>query len=277
MAFRITYLGTGGGRHTSMFQVRSTGGMLIEHDGHFLHVDPGPGALTQMHRIHYDPARTDSVIVSHCHPDHYSDAESVIEGMTHGGWEKRGHVYGSATVVEGSGKLGPCLSAYHRNLPVSCEAVRPGDSKNIVGMRVDFFRSIHSDPTNVGMTFHTEFGKVSYVSDTEFDEEIAKQYIGSRVLMLPVTTPRGNRIHFHTCTEDAVFFEDIIKPELTVFIHLGVVIIRKGVDSEASWVQEKTGLHTIAARDRMILDVGEELSIHDAPCFDDEWIPPSSV
>ena len=82
MSFRITFLGTGGGRHTTMYQVRSTGGMLIEHDGRFLHVDPGPGALTQMHRIRYDLTRTESLIVSHCHPDHYSDAESVLEGMS---------------------------------------------------------------------------------------------------------------------------------------------------------------------------------------------------
>ena len=260
-----------------MFQVRSTGGMLIEHDGNFLHVDPGPGALTQMHRIHYDPAATGSVIISHCHPDHYSDAECVIEGMTHGGWVKRGHVYGSPTVVEGDGKLGPCLSAYHRNLPQSCETVRPGDVREIDGMKTEFFASKHSDPTNVGMSFSTEFGKVSYVSDTEFTEEIAEQYIGSRVLMLPVTTPRGNRISYHTCTDDAVLFEEIVKPELTVFIHLGVVIIREGPESQAAWVQEQTGMRTVAAYDRMIIDVGEKLEISDAPCFDDGWIPPSSV
>ena len=82
MSFRITFLGTGGGRYTTMYQIRSTGGMLIEHDGRFLHVDPGPGALTQMQRIHYDLHETESLIVSHCHPDHYSDAESVLEGMS---------------------------------------------------------------------------------------------------------------------------------------------------------------------------------------------------
>jgi ribonuclease BN (tRNA processing enzyme) len=91
MVFRITFLGTGGGRHTTMYQTRCTGGMLVEHgNGKHLHIDPGPGALTQMKRIHYDLTRTESLIVSHAHPDHYSDAESVIEGMTFGGWKRRG-------------------------------------------------------------------------------------------------------------------------------------------------------------------------------------------
>ncbi len=277
MTFRITFLGTGGGRHTTAFQVRSTGGMLIEHDGRFLHVDPGPGALTQMHKIHYDPAKTESVIVSHCHPDHYSDAESVIEGMTYGGWRRRGRLYGSPTVLEGKGNLGPCISPYHRGLPKEYVVFRPGDVLNVDEMKVDIHMARHSDPTNVGFTFHTPHGKVSYVSDTEFTEEIARQYIGTRVLILPTTTPRGNRINYHMCTDDAVEFERIVKPELAVFVHLGVAIIRAGAESEAKYVEDETGVRTIAARDRMVLDVGEDVSVSDAESFDDEWIPPSSV
>ena len=167
MGFRITFLGTGGGRHTTMYQVRSTGGMLIEHDGRFLHVDPGPGALTQMHRIRYDLTRTDSVIVSHCHPDHYSDAESVIEGMTRGGWTRRGSLYGSQTVLRGNGRLGPCISDYHQGIVSSVSVFEPGDVLDVDGMRVDICRADHSDPTNVGFRFHTDAGIVSYVSDTE--------------------------------------------------------------------------------------------------------------
>ena len=275
MGFRITFLGTGGGRHTTMYQVRSTGGMLIEHDGKHLHVDPGPGALTNMHRIHYDPVLTDSVVISHCHPDHYSDAESVIEGMTHGGWRKRGHIYGSPTVIEGEGNLGPCLS-YHLGVAEGFTVFRPGDVLDIDGMKVEITKAVHSDPTNVGFRFHTDNGIVSYVSDTEYSDEIADQYIGTRVLILPVTTPLGNRIRYHLCTDDALTFIDRVRPELAIFIHLGVVILKRGADSQAAMVQEATGIRTIAGRDLMTLDVGEELRVSDAERFDDDWIPPSS-
>ena len=276
MGFRITFLGTGGGRHTTMYQVRSTGGMLIEHDGKHLHVDPGPGALTNMHKIHYDPVLTDSVVISHCHPDHYSDAESVIEGMTHGGWRKRGHIYGSPTVIEGEGNLGPCLSPYHLGVAEGFTVFRPGDVLDIDGMRVEITKAVHSDPTNVGFRFHTDNGIVSYVSDTEYSDEIADQYIGTRVLILPVTTPLGNRIRYHLCTDDALTFIDRVRPELAIFIHLGVVILKRGADSQAAMVQEATGIRTIAGRDLMTLDVGEELRVSDAERFDDDWIPPSS-
>ncbi len=277
MTFRITFLGTGGGRHTTMFQVRSTGGMLIEHDGKMLNVDPGPGALTQMHRIHYDVGDTSSMIISHCHPDHYSDAECVAEGMSRGGWKKGGHIYGSQTVLKGQGGLGPCISPYHMGIVEGCHVFKPGDTLNVDGLRTDIMTAKHSDPTNVGFVFHTEHGKVAYVSDTEFTEEIARQYEGVRVLILPVTTPMGNRIKYHLCTDDAIKFIDIVKPELAIFIHLGVVMIRRGPDNEAMLTQEATSVRTIAAHDLMILDVGEELTISDAETFDDEWIPPTSV
>jgi len=273
MTFRITFLGTGGGRHTTMYQVRSTGGMLIEHDDGRIHMDPGPGAMTQMHRIHCDPGETDSVMISHCHPDHYSDAESVIEGMTRGGWVKRGHVYGSPTVIEGCDGLGPCISPYHLRIAAGKRVFRPGDVLDVDGLRVDIHRAVHSDPTNVGFTFHTEFGKVSYLSDTEYSDDIADQYEGTRVAILPVTTPSGNRIRYHMCTDDAILFAERIRPELILFTHLGVVILKRGADSEAAMVEGATGVRTVAARDRMTVDVGKDVILGEAPSYDDEWIP----
>lgn len=279
MGMRITFLGTGGGRHTTMYQTRCTGGMLVEHGpghGSMLHIDPGPGALTQMNRIHYDLSKTDSVIVSHAHPDHYSDAASVIEGMTLGGWVKRGHLYGSVSAISGYEGLGPCISDYHKRIVKHTSEFRPGDVLNVDGMRVEICLAKHSDPTNVGFRFMTEDGIVSYVSDTEFTEDIAKQYIGTRVLILPVTTPGNMRIPFHLCTDDAIRFIDIVKPELAVFIHLGIVMIKKGPDMQAGIAETATGIRTIAGTDLMVLDVNDTVTVSEAVTYAGEWIPPSS-
>ena len=86
----------------------------------------------------------------------------------------------------------------------------------------------------------------------------------------------GNRIKYHLCTDDALTFIDRVRPELAIFIHLGVVILKRGADSQAAMVQDATGIRTIAGRDLMVLEVGEELRISDAERFDDDWIPPSS-
>ncbi|AGI47289.1 Metal-dependent hydrolases of the beta-lactamase superfamily I [Thermoplasmatales archaeon BRNA1] len=283
MSFGITFLGTGGGRHTTIFQTRSTGGMLIEHDGHYLHIDPGPGALESMKRLRYDPGLTESVIVSHCHPDHYSDAPSVIEGMTHGGWKKRGRVYGSETVMTGTGGLGPAISAYHLQLPVSSEIIRPGDVLDIDGMKVEVTRAKHSDPTNMGFKFHTGHGIVSYLSDTEYTEEIGEQYMGSRVLILPVTTPSRNLIRWHMNTDEAIKIAKQVRPELVIFIHLGIVMIENDPVAQAAMCEKESGVPTVAGEDFMHLDVGESLLLGKLRTYYEsdgfwvpEWCPPAN-
>jgi len=278
MGMRITFLGTGGGRHTTMYQTRCTGGMIFEHTSRkHLHIDPGPGAVTQMKRIHYDPALTDSVIVSHAHPDHYSDAEVVIEGLTFGGWKKRGRLYGSPTVMEGGGTLGPCISKYHMSIIGETSTLHPGDILNIDGLETEICYAEHSDPTNIGFKFKTDCGIVSYVSDTSYSEKIAEQYKGTRVLILPITTPDDLRIPYHMCTEDAMLFVEHVKPELAVFTHLGIVMIKRGPHIQAEKTEKKTGIRTVAAKDLMVLDIGDDISISEAMAYNDEWIPPSSI
>lgn len=267
----ITLLGTGGGRHTTMFQARSTGGFLLESDGGRIHVDPGPGALTSMCQISYDLRTTDAVIISHCHPDHYSDAPSVIEGMTYGGWITRGGIYGTKSVIRGHGKLGPCMTPYHLNIPNSTNVISPGDVVNICGIRVEITEAFHSDPCNVGFKFHTDRGIFSYVSDTAYSDAIADQYTGTRLLFLPVTMPDEKRIKHHMCTVDAIRFVERVKPELTVFIHLGIFMLKSGADDQASMTETITGHRTIAGRDLMRIRLGKEISIDDLVPCKPEW------
>lgn len=258
MNTRITFLGTGGGRHATIYQARSTGGFILD-SGQRVHVDPGPGALTNMKVLGLDPLDTDTIMISHCHPDHYSDAEVLIEGMCNAGMTRRGNVIGSVSVLDGSDGIGPCISPYHQRLAGFYRTVGPGDMLNLNGMRVDATRSVHSDPSTVGFRFHTKDGVISYVSDTSFSKEIAEQHIGSRLLILPITTPDDKRIHFHMCTDDAVDFIDIVRPELTVFVHMGIHVIRLGPDLQAQKVADATGRDVIAAEDLMTLDIGETI------------------
>jgi len=98
---KLVFLGTGGGRFSTIYQIRATGGLYLM-DGVNMHIDPGPSAAHQMHRVKLDPAKTDAVLVSHCHPDHYTDAEVMIEGMSRGGLKKRGTLLASRSVLDGS-------------------------------------------------------------------------------------------------------------------------------------------------------------------------------
>ena len=281
MVFKVVLLGTGGGRHTTMFQARSTGGYLLLSDTGKVHVDPGPGALTNMCQISYDLRQTDAVVVSHCHPDHYSDAACVIEGMTYGGWNKRGSVYGTRSVMVGNEGLGPCMSPYHLRIPESTHIIAPGDRLEIAGIPTEITNARHSDPCNVGFRFDTGHGIFSYVSDTEYSDEIADQYKGTRVLFLPVTVPFDWRIKYHMCTEDARKFIERIRPELAVFIHLGVVMLKHDPEKQAADITRDTGCRTIAGRDLMQIEIGEEIVISDlVPCkpeWNSAWDLPGTV
>lgn len=260
MSTRITFLGTGGGRHATIYQTRSTGGFILD-SGTRIHVDPGPGALVNMKVLKMDPAHTDSILISHCHPDHYSDAEVLIEGMCKGGVDKRGNVIGSVSVLKGENGIGPCLSAYHQRLAAYYRTTQPGDSFTLDGIGVESTRSMHSDPANVGFKFHTEDGLISYVSDTSYSDEIADQYAGSRVAIIPITTPDDKRIPFHMCTDDAVKFVNRIRPELTVFAHMGIYVIKLGADEQAERVQKETGCRVIAGQDLMTIDVSSDITV----------------
>lgn len=273
MPSKLILLGTGGGRHTTMFQARSTGGFLLNALGSWVHVDPGPGALVNMMRIGYNLENTDGIVVSHSHPDHYSDAEVAIEGMSRGGWVRNGKLYGTKSVLCGHDGLGPCISGYHQHLAVEKHLLKAGDRVSICGIPTEITATIHSDPCNVGFKFNTGDGIVSYVSDTSYSEEIAKQHEGARILLLPITTPSGNRIEHHLCTDDAYDFIDIVKPELAVFVHMGIVMLGRDADAQAADVEKATGVRTVAGKDLMTLDLDNKVEIGSAPLYKESWNP----
>jgi len=262
----LKFLGTGGGRFAAILQTRATGGVYLfieDHSGrprHF-HIDPGPGALVRMLACGLSPLETDAILVSHCHPDHYADAEILIEGMTDGGNKRQGALIASRSVLEGMGDFGPSVSKYHRAKPAIVKSVSPGDGLDLFGIKVEAVLSAHSDPSSVGFRFHTPKGIVGYVSDTAFDERIVQAHAQSRVLILPVTRPLGMPIPYHLTVEDAAKIAGAVKPELALLTHFGTRVIKDGPPKAAEWIQNKMGVRTVAAEDGMAVDIGDELRI----------------
>ncbi len=259
MVTRFIFLGTGGGRFTTIFQARSTGGLYIE-DRVKMHIDPGPGSLIQMRNMRINPTKTDIVLVSHSHPDHYTDAEIIIEGITGGGIKKRGKLLASRSVLKGESGIGPAISKYHQSL-IDTKIMEPGDFFSTDSMDIEATPSVHSDPATAGFKFHTRNGVISYVADTEAASHVIDAHMGSRVLILPITRPRNARIPGHLCTEDAIKFIDRIGPEMVFFNHFGLKMVRAPPEVEAYWVQEKTGIRTISAEDGMRVSMGTRITV----------------
>ena len=257
---RITFLGTGGGRFTTIYQIRATGGVYIE-TGINIHIDPGPGALVQMHRFGVDPTKTDVILISHGHTDHYTDAEVLIEGITKGGTKKKGILAASKSVIEGYDDFEPIISSYHRGLVEKVVVMEPGKSFQHRGVKVYATRCFHNDPTTVGFKIDTKDGVIAYIADTDFDERLIRSNKGARVLILSVTRPLGAKIPNHLSTQEAARVIKGVKPEIAILTHFGLKMIEANPDFQADWIWKETGVRTIAADDGMAIDVGKRIEV----------------
>jgi phosphoribosyl 1,2-cyclic phosphodiesterase len=260
--FDIIFLGTGGGRFATITQKRRTAGIRIISEGLNLHLDPGPGALVHSINEGLDPQKLNAVFVSHCHPDHYTDAEVLIEAMTRGMTIKRGVLAAAKSVLTGNNLCEPSISKYHQQMPEQKIEAVPNMKFQVDDVNVLATEARHTDPDAVGFRFETrDFGDFAYTSDTEYFEGIGKYYEGVRLLVLCVMRPAGKPWKGHMTTNDAIKIVEETGPEHVVLTHLGMQMIFKGPASEAKLIKDKTGVPTVAAVDGMRINFAETISV----------------
>jgi len=259
----IVLLGTGGGRFATITQKRRTAGMRIIGEGSNLHLDPGPGALVYSINEGLNPQKLNAVFVSHCHPDHYTDAEILIEAMTQGTTRKRGVLVAARSILHGNEKgFDAVISKYHQQMPERLVEAVPNTKLEVGNVNVLVTKARHTDPDTVGFRFGTlEFGDFAYTSDTEYFEGISKYYEGVRLLILCVMRPSGKPWKGHMTTNDAIKIIEEASPEHVVLTHFGMQMIFKGPAKEAKLIQEETGIPTIAAKDGMRIRFGETIDV----------------
>ena len=256
----ITFLGTCGGRFATIYQSRSTGGIFIQ-DSVNIFIDPGPGAIMRMKEVKIDPTIIDLLLVSHCHPDHYTDVDVLIEAMTKGCTQKRGTIIASQSVIEGTEGFQPQASNYHLSHLENVFVAKPKENFSVGTLNITATPTIHTDPSGVGFKIHTKNGTITYTSDTSVNDDIIDSYTDSRLLILALTTPRGIKLHHHLSPEDAVSILKKVPPEKALLTHFGLRALNVGPDSIAEWIQEKSGIDTIAAQDGMNVEMGEKIEI----------------
>jgi len=261
----LVFLGTGGGRFATITQKRRTGGIRILSKGLNMHLDPGPGALIYSLNMGLDPQKITAVLVSHSHPDHYTNAEVLIEAMTRGMLKKRGVLVAPRSVLFGNEECGPSISKYHQKMPEKVIEVKPGVVFHVSDTRVIATEARHTDPDTVGFRFETpDVGDIGYTSDTEFFEGVGKAYEGVRLLLLCVMRPSGKPWKGHMTTDDAIKIVEEARPEMAVATHFGMGMIFSGPYRQAKLIEEKTGVATIEASDGMRIRVGEEIRVEKA-------------
>ena len=261
----LVFLGTGGGRFATLTQKRRTGGIRIISESLHMHLDPGPGALIYSLNMKLNPQKVKAVLVSHCHPDHYADAEILVEAMTRGMTRRRGVLAAPRSVLFGNEVCGPAISKYHQQIPEKVIETKPGVTFTVNDIKILTTEARHTDPDTVGYRLETrDVGDIGYTSDTEYFEGVGKSYEGVRLLLLCVMRPSGEPWKGHMTTEDAVKIVEEASPEMAVTTHFGMKMIFRGPAREAKMIEEKTGVPTLAASDGMRISVGEKIRVERA-------------
>jgi len=202
------------------------------------------------------------LLVSHNHPDHYGDAEVFLEGMTHGTIQRRGTLVAARSVLSGNEATEPSISRYHQSLVSELIAARPGDHHQAEGIGVQVAKALHTDPDAVGYVLEfPRIGRIGYTSDTEFFDGIADPYRGVRLLILCVMRPRGAPLRGHLSTEDAEVIVSSAKPGMAVLTHFGMRMLNENPSVQARYVQDATGIKTVAGFDGMVASLEQEIKV----------------
>ena len=254
---KLQFLGTGGGRFATISQKRMTGGFRIDDiDGQNIHVDPGPGALVRSHQFGLNPRKINMLLVSHCHTDHYNDAEVLIEAMTQGMTKKTGHVIASDSVINGTEELGPSISKYHQSKPKISD-LKPGEVIKEKNIQIRGTKTNHGDPTCVGFNINYKGLNINYTADTEYFPELADEHKDADVLIGCVIKEGERKIKGHLRTID---FEELVKevqPRIAIMTHLGVNLIMNNPFQNTRIITKNTGVRTIAATDGLTMNLDQ--------------------
>ncbi|MBC8498692.1 MBL fold metallo-hydrolase [Candidatus Bathyarchaeota archaeon] len=243
-------------------QQRRTAGIRMVHGGTDIHLDPGPGALVYSNWARLSPQKLDALVVTHCHPDHYTDAEVLVEAMTHGTQDKRGVLAASRSVLQGSDNFDSSVSRYHQNLVKEVHVLGSGSAFEVDDLRFQAMEARHSDADTVGLRVGVpEVGSIGYTSDTAPYNGLGEAYRGCRLLILCVLRPRGKPLKYHLCTDDVLRILEEVKPGCGVLTHFGMSMLNAGPEEEAAYLESETGVPTVSARDGMQIILGEGIEV----------------
>ena len=241
-------MGCGGGRWATITQKKATGGFRIHTNELRMHVDPGPGAIVRLNELKISPWRTNALFISHCHPDHYTDGEIIVEAITQGMTKRQGVLLGGLSVIEGFGEYEYVVSKYHQSKLETVKVLYPGDEFELYDTTIKATHTKHGDPFGIVFRLSTIYGDIGYTSDTEFIPQLIEDFDGVRVLIANIVRKKNERIRGHLCSNDAI---DLInsmskKPDLLIMNHMGVKMTNPQV--EAEYISQNTGIDVIPAR-----------------------------
>lgn len=248
----IKFLGTAGARFVMIKQLRASGGIWLALNETNILIDPGPGTLVKClsSKPKLDPSKLDAIILTHRHLDHSGDINLMVEAMTDGGFKRRGAVFAPQDALGED----PVILKYIRKYPEKLEVLKEKGSYSIGKVR---FTSpvvhIHGVQT-YGLEIASGNNSISLIVDTQYFKGLENSYHG-KILIINTVLYEPKAGLEHLSLPDAEKIIKHIKPKTAILTHFGMTMLRHKPHELAMQLEEKLGIHTIAAYDGMRFDL----------------------
>ena len=245
----VYLLGTAGARYVVAKQLRASAGTVLEDDGEFLLIDPGPGTIVHLakHKIPVEKIR--NILVSHKHLDHSADLNVIVDAITEGTFKKRGRLF----IPKEAWDEGALLSYLREAL---AETIFLAEKEAYQTTKFSFKTTkklLHSAET-YGFIFNLKDGKsLGFLVDTAFFEELISEFQGVNYLIVNVVRYEPKEGVLHLSVQDVRKLLASLRPELTVITHFGMTMLRANPFKVAKDLSSELNLKVVAAYDGLRL------------------------
>ncbi len=253
MRSRLVFLGTAGNLSVVSKQSRSSGGFIVQVDDFQIHIDPGPGALTNAALSGISAREHSAILVTHSHLNHCNDLNALINAMTLNGLDAHGVLIAPESVVKGTEHIKPALHEHFAHHLEKVIIAQPGKKIALENIEIQPVTAKHADPHAIGYKIFTPEFVLAYSGDTSYDAELGELYSGADILVLNCQHP-GKTKEQGLCSADAVKILKKARPKLCILTHFGQKMIDARPLYEARDIQRQSGIQVIAAEDGMTLD-----------------------
>lgn len=250
---KIIFLGTAGSTSVSSKGLRSSAGIIIQHSGIQMHLDPGSGVATMAKNLGVNLHNTNVVLVSHNHINHCNDLNYVIDAMTHCGIEKRGLVLASKSVLQNTENSHPYITRYHQTLVDKIIALEPQHKIGVDLVEINTIPVEHTDKYAVGFKIYFPGFILGYSGDTKYSDKLVESLLGCDVLILNVPFPGKSGKGLNLDSDSAEKIISLVQPRLAVLTHFGLDMLRADPLEEARKIQRNTNVTTLAVKDGAVI------------------------
>jgi len=247
---KLIFLGTGSGDIGMLKQDIKTSSLYFDFDGLKFVLDPGPGTVVNAKENKINLLELNGLIVTHPHPDHYADANCIIDALRK---PDTFLIAGKKCLVE-SQMYFPCINKFQQTIPSNKFSVEHGDKVEIKEVVFEAIKNNHLD-CGLGIKI-IGTKKIGYVGDGTL-EGLEEFYQNMDILIFNILIPHGKPVMtgIHTCVDEIISFLKITKPKKAIIQHFSEEMIKADVNKEAKIIEESSRVKTIAAKDGMIVSL----------------------